>query len=112
MPVRREQEVPAHPTALRDEPNDFVNAFLQIDADYRALLLFTYQSYLWNEGVRRLLQLILPREQLFPMPYQAGTLLHHTDARREVMAYIKRTGCTSRSWRRTPPSPIRRWKRP
>lgn len=75
--------------ALRDEPNDFVNAFLQIDADYRALLLFTYQSYLWNEGVRRLLQLVFPREHLFPMPYQAGTLLHHTDAAPEVMAYIK-----------------------
>ena len=66
--------------ALRDEPTDFVNAFLQIDADYRALLIFTYQSYLWNEGARRLLQLVFPREQLFPMPYQAGTLLHHTDA--------------------------------
>lgn len=75
--------------ALRDEPNDFVNAFLQIDADYRALLLFTYQSYLWNEGVRRLMQLVFPREHLFPMPYQAGTLLHHTDASPEVMAYIK-----------------------
>ena len=75
--------------ALRDEPNDFVNAFIQIDSDYRALLLFTYQSYLWNEGVRRLLQLVFPREHLFPMPYQAGTLLHHTDATPDVMAYIK-----------------------
>ena len=56
------------------------SAFLQIDSDYRALLLFTYQSYLWNEGVRRLLQLLLPREHLFPMPYQAGTLLFHRDA--------------------------------
>jgi len=76
--------------ALRDEPRDFVNAFLQIDADYRAMLLFTYQSYLWNEGVRRLLQLLLPREQLFPMPYQAGTLLHHTDASPEVLSKLKR----------------------
>lgn len=75
--------------ALRDEPNDFVNAFLQIDADYRALLIFTYQSYLWNEGARRLLQLVFPREQLFPMPYQAGTLLHHTDASPEVLRYLK-----------------------
>ncbi len=75
--------------ALRDEPNDFVNAFLQIDSDYRALLIFTYQSYLWNEGVKRLMQLVFPREHLFPMPYQAGTLLHHTDANAEVMAYIK-----------------------
>lgn len=75
--------------SLRDEPEDFVNAFLQIDADYRALLLFTYQSYLWNEGVKRLMQLVFPREHLFPMPYQAGTLLHHTDATPDVMAWMR-----------------------
>ncbi|MEW6433697.1 MAG: tRNA pseudouridine(13) synthase TruD [Myxococcota bacterium] len=75
--------------SLRDEPRNFVKAFLQIDADYRAMLLFTYQSYLWNEGVRRLLQILLPREQLFPMPYQAGTLLHHTDAPPEVLSKLR-----------------------
>ncbi len=76
--------------ALRDEPRDFVRAFLQIDSDYRALLLFTYQSYLWNEGVRRMLQNLMPREHLFPMPYQAGTLLHHRDAAPEVLDYLRR----------------------
>lgn len=75
--------------ALRDEPQDFVNAFLQIDADYRALLIFTYQSYLWNEGVRRMLQLTFPREHLFVMPYQAGTLLHHTDVSPEISGWLK-----------------------
>jgi tRNA pseudouridine13 synthase len=65
---------------LREKADDFVGAFLQIDADYRALLIFTYQSYLWNEGVRRYLQLTLPRESLFPLPYQAGTVLFHRDA--------------------------------
>ncbi|MFO0596811.1 MAG: tRNA pseudouridine(13) synthase TruD [Myxococcaceae bacterium] len=74
---------------LRDDPKDFVKAFLQIDADYRALLIFTYQSWLWNEGVRRLLQIVFPREHLFPMPYQAGTLLHHTDASPEAAAYLR-----------------------
>jgi tRNA pseudouridine13 synthase len=76
--------------ALREEPTNFVRAFLQIDASYRALLLFTYQSYLWNEGVRRLLQLLLPREQLFPMRYQAGTLLFHRDGPPEVLGYLRR----------------------
>ncbi len=75
--------------SLRDEPHDFVNAFLQIDSAYRAMLLFTYQSFLWNEGVRRLLQLLLPREHLFPMPYQAGTLLHHKDAPQELLGYLR-----------------------
>ena len=75
--------------ALRSKPSDFVNAFLQIDAHYRALLLFTYQSYLWNEGVRRLLATLLPREALFPMPYQAGTLLFHRDAPPEVLRELR-----------------------
>ncbi|HYX91842.1 MAG TPA: tRNA pseudouridine(13) synthase TruD, partial [Myxococcaceae bacterium] len=75
--------------ALRARPGDFVNAFLQIDANYRALLLFTYQSYLWNEGVRRFLATILPRQALFPMPYQAGTLLFHRDAPPEVLRELR-----------------------
>lgn len=76
-------------SSLRDAPHDFVKAFLQIDSDYRAMQLFSYQSYLWNEGVRRLLQLLLPREQLFPMAYQAGTLLFHRDADPQVLTYLR-----------------------
>lgn len=75
--------------ALREAPGDFVQAFLQIDSDYRALLLFTYQSYLWNEGVRRMLQNLMPREHLFVMPYQAGTLLFHKDATPEALEYLR-----------------------
>jgi tRNA pseudouridine13 synthase len=75
--------------SLRDDPKDFVKAFMQIDSDYRAMLLFTYQSYLWNEGVRRYLQLLLPREHLFPMRYQAGTLLFHRDASPEVLRTLR-----------------------
>jgi len=74
---------------LRKRPGDFVKAFLQIDRSYRALILFTYQSYLWNEGVRRLLQLCLPRESLFPQPYQAGTLLFIRDADRATLEYLR-----------------------
>lgn len=75
--------------ALRDYPGDWVRAFLQIDASYRAMLLFTYQSYLWNEGVRRYLQILLPREHLFPMRYQAGTLLFHRNASPEVLHALR-----------------------
>jgi tRNA pseudouridine13 synthase len=58
--------------ALREEPKDFRRAFLEIDRDQRAMFIFAYQSYIWNEGVRRLLQLMFPREHLFPIPYQAA----------------------------------------
>ncbi len=75
--------------ALKKDPKDFVKAFLQIDASHRAMLLFTYQSYLWNEGVRRYLQLTLPREHLFPLPYQAGTLLFHRDAEPQTLRTLR-----------------------
>ncbi|KFE70506.1 tRNA pseudouridine(13) synthase TruD [Hyalangium minutum] len=75
--------------SLRDHPDDYLRAFLQIDADYRAMLLFTFQSYLWNEGVRRYLQLLLPREHLFPLRYQAGTLLFHREASPEVLRILR-----------------------
>jgi len=75
--------------SLREDPQDYLKAFLQIDSDYRAMLLFTFQSYLWNEGARRLLQLVLPREHLFPMQYQAGTLLHHKDADPKVLNWLR-----------------------
>ncbi len=76
-------------SALREKPRDFLNAFLQIDSDYRAMQLFTFQSWLWNEGVRRLMQLVFPREHLFPMPYQAGTLLFHRDATPEALQKVR-----------------------
>jgi tRNA pseudouridine13 synthase len=75
--------------SLKDHPHDYLRAFLQIDRDYRALLLFTYQSFLWNEGVRRLLQLTLPRTQLFPVRYQAGTVLFHTDAAPDTLRALR-----------------------
>jgi tRNA pseudouridine13 synthase len=75
--------------SLREKPTDYLRAFLQIDANYRALQLFTYQSWLWNEGVRRLLQLSLPREALFPVRYQAGTLLFHQEADPESLRWLQ-----------------------
>ena len=39
--------------------------------------------------MRRYLQLLLPREHLFPMRYQAGTLLFHRDANPEVLRTLR-----------------------
>src|SRR5262249_34614501 len=75
--------------SLREKPTDYLRAFLQIDASYRALQLFAYQSWLWNEGVRRLLQLSLPREALFPIRYQAGTLLFHQEADPATLRWLQ-----------------------
>jgi tRNA pseudouridine13 synthase len=75
--------------SLRTAPKDFARAFMQINSDYRAMLLFTYQSYLWNEGARRLLQRMFAREDLSVIPYQAGSLLFHKRATPEQIETLK-----------------------
>jgi tRNA pseudouridine13 synthase len=61
--------------SLRHDPKDFRTAILRIDAKYRAMQIFTYQSWIWNECVRRLLMAILPGQSLLALNYQAGKLL-------------------------------------
>jgi len=65
---------------LRERPTDFKGAFLTIEPRYRALILFTYQSYLWNEGVKLFLLELFPRKSLVQIPYQVGALLFPREA--------------------------------
>ena len=54
------------------------------------MVLFTYQSFLWNESVRRYLAERIPREQLFALPYQAGTLLFLHEAPPDVLRDLRK----------------------
>lgn len=60
---------------LRQDPKAFRDAFLRIDPKYRALQIFAYQSWLWNEGVRRFLISLCAGHSLTALDYQAGKLL-------------------------------------
>lgn len=74
---------------LRERPRDFAGAFLQIEPRYRALLLFEYQSYLWNEGVKELLRDLLDAGSLLSLRYQAGRLLFPRDAPPDVLRRLR-----------------------
>jgi len=74
---------------LREHPDDWAGAFLQIEPRYRALLIFEYQSWLWNEGVRRLLQGFLPDEDMVSLRYQAGRLLFPREVPGEVLRDLR-----------------------
>jgi tRNA pseudouridine13 synthase len=65
---------------LRERPADFKAAFLTLEPRYRALILFTYQSYLWNEGVKLWLLELFARKALIQIPYQVGALLFPREA--------------------------------
>jgi tRNA pseudouridine13 synthase len=60
---------------LRAHPDDFRGAILRTEPRWRALQVFAYQSWLWNEGVKQYLRDVVGIQQLGAIRYQAGTLL-------------------------------------
>ncbi len=60
---------------LRLHPKDYLGAFLRTEPRWRALQVFAYQSWLWNEGVKQYLRGVVGVEKLVSIRYQAGTLL-------------------------------------
>jgi tRNA pseudouridine13 synthase len=60
---------------LRKHPDDFRGALLRTEPRWRALQVFAYQSWLWNEGVKQYLRDVVGIQRLVAIRYQAGTLL-------------------------------------
>ena len=60
---------------LRLHPRDYLGAFLRTEPRWRALQVFAYQSWLWNEGVKQYLREVVGIRDLVSIRYQAGTLL-------------------------------------
>ncbi|BDG01748.1 tRNA pseudouridine(13) synthase TruD [Anaeromyxobacter oryzae] len=69
---------------LRTHPQDYRGALLRTEPRWRALQVFAYQSWLWNEGVKQFLRDVVGIRDLLAVKYQAGTLLfpHALDADR------------------------------
>jgi tRNA pseudouridine13 synthase len=55
--------------------NDWGEAYRQIPVHLRELFKNAYQSYLWNESVKELLQQLCSSENLFSVPYAVGSLV-------------------------------------
>jgi len=78
------RRVPSYPGAeryapvirwLRKHPRDYLGAFLRTEPRWRAMQVFTYQSWLWNEGVKQYLRAVVGPAGLLAIRYQAGSLL-------------------------------------
>lgn len=59
---------------LREEPKDFAGALLRLDSRLRAMVVFEFQSALWNDSVRRWLRTQVPGTDLLGLRYQLGDL--------------------------------------
>jgi tRNA pseudouridine13 synthase len=60
---------------LKAHPTDHRGALLRTEPRWRALQVFAYQSWLWNEGVKQYLREVVGIQRLVSLRYQAGTLL-------------------------------------
>jgi tRNA pseudouridine13 synthase len=60
---------------LRAHPTDWRGAMLRTEPRWRALQVFAYQSWLWNEGAKQYLRDVVGIRRLVAIRYQAGTLL-------------------------------------
>ncbi|WP_243337966.1 tRNA pseudouridine(13) synthase TruD [Anaeromyxobacter soli] len=60
---------------LRKNPSDYRGALLRTEPRWRALQVFAYQSWLWNEGVKQYLKDVVGIQRLVSIRYQAGSLL-------------------------------------
>ncbi|MHB1844974.1 MAG: tRNA pseudouridine(13) synthase TruD [Deltaproteobacteria bacterium] len=74
---------------LQERPRDFKGAFMTLEPRERAMVLFTYQSYLWNEGVKLLLRGLVGERDVCHVPYQAGTLLFPRAASAEARELLR-----------------------
>jgi len=69
---------------LRKHPGDYLGAFLRTEPRWRALQVFAYQSWLWNEGVKQYLRDVVGVSRLLSIRYQAGTLLFPRELDRDT----------------------------
>jgi len=60
---------------LSGHPEDYRGAILRTEPRWRALQVFAYQSWLWNEGAKAYLKDVVGITRMVPVRYQAGVLL-------------------------------------
>lgn len=59
--------------------HDWLQAYQRIPSQIREIHANAYQSYLWNETLKELLNTIVDRKRLFTVEYAAGSLLFYRD---------------------------------
>jgi tRNA pseudouridine13 synthase len=60
---------------LAGHPDDWRGAILRTEPRWRALQIFAYQSWLWNEGAKAYLKDVVGITRMVPVRYQVGVLL-------------------------------------
>jgi tRNA pseudouridine13 synthase len=76
---------------LRRKPLDFAGAWSHMPGKERAIHIFAYQSYVWNESVAGFLRQVLPKKKLLEIPYVAGRQVFWTHSADEELPSLPET---------------------
>lgn len=76
---------------LRRKPTDFAGAWQCMPGKERAIHIFAYQSYIWNEAVATFLREILPPGKRLEVPYVAGRHVFWTQGPEEQLPPLPET---------------------
>jgi tRNA pseudouridine13 synthase len=70
--------------------NNYKEAFKYVDNRLKKLFVSSYQSYLWNECIKELLKIKLPKEQRKYVDYSCGTFLYYSKIDNELFNILKK----------------------
>jgi len=77
---------------IKENPKDFKSAFLLVERELQKMYVAAYQSYLWNETVKVLLNRVHPPLKLKQVKYEAGRLLFPLGIPPDVAVSLRQIG--------------------
>jgi tRNA pseudouridine13 synthase len=73
-------EAKGHLAAVINEykkSRSWLDAYLKIPRNIREMIVSAYQSYLWNECIKKILRMAVGQKMLYPIKYNIGSLLFY-----------------------------------
>ena len=64
-----------------EKTKDWLKAYKKIPSNLRDMMISAYQSYLWNECVKKVLKLKINNRKIYPVRYSLGVLLFYKNVK-------------------------------
>ncbi|MDP2907620.1 MAG: tRNA pseudouridine(13) synthase TruD, partial [Nanoarchaeota archaeon] len=64
-----------------EKTKDWLKAYKKIPPNIREMMISAYQSYLWNECVKKVLKLKINNRKIYPVRYSLGALLFYKNVK-------------------------------
>jgi tRNA pseudouridine13 synthase len=64
-----------------EKTKDWLKAYKKIPPNLREMMISAYQSYLWNECVKKVLKLKINNRKIYPVRYSLGVLLFYKNVK-------------------------------